>query len=107
MDGGGQDTGPGVDYVLHHQNILDVLFKGSVIVCGAEHSQREYNVHISFLQALQNETATAQLYYSKDRVALLALKNRSVCLFDGDIDHCSVLHFHVIQVPINLVILQI
>ena len=30
MDGGGQDNGPGVDYVLHHQNILDVLFKGSV-----------------------------------------------------------------------------
>ena len=28
MDGGGQDTGPGVSYVLQHQQILDTLFKG-------------------------------------------------------------------------------
>ena len=32
MDGGGQDAGPGVDYVMHHHDILDVLFKGSVTV---------------------------------------------------------------------------
>ncbi len=30
MDGGGQDNGPGVNYVMQHPNLLDVLFKGSV-----------------------------------------------------------------------------
>lgn len=28
MDGGGEDHGPGMTYVLQHPQILDILFKG-------------------------------------------------------------------------------